>query len=122
GANMALDCLQTWSEAFKTYQEYFPYYEKTYLELKHIYCIEFSRPENDSTRCPIPIDVFLIAEKLQIPVKYSDDSDGTASDSSGELSIDHGTLASTTIANQTVCYMKDHKSESFWGSPNDVRS
>lgn len=121
GANMALDCIQAWSEAFKNFKQYFPYYEETYLELKNYYQIEFSRPENDPTRAPIPIDVFLIAEKFQTPVKYNDDSDGTASESS-ERSSDQCSLASTTIANQTVCYMKDKHSESFWGSPNEVRS
>jgi|Transcript_15348 hypothetical protein len=123
GSLLAFDCIQAWSEAFSGYKTYFPYYEETYLHLKTTYHIQFPRPENDPTRAPIPIDVFLIAEKFQTPVKYSDESDGTASDSSGEhSSIDQCTLASTNISNQTVCYMKGRHSDSFWGSPSEVKA
>lgn len=65
-ANLGLDCIQAWGEAFISRRVLYPHIYETYYKMRHKYNIVYPRIDFDPIRVPIPLGPITEREKQLI--------------------------------------------------------
>lgn len=72
-ADLALDCIQSWSQSFYPRRNLYPYIVDTYIKLKLKYGIHFNRPDIDPTRVPIFLGHLSYADRTMLQTQVEND-------------------------------------------------